>query len=255
MSEAKRWCIAHLLPHGGCDTPSALCTSCPPLAPTDPQATVDNDSPSDSTGPLSSSRLSPGPTTDPQQWAALPLSPADEEQKTGILSSLPYGSPSTRAWGQAWGHLVQSPAPGECIQIMEEMLLFGPFCLKKKKKKKKPLRRACMKRAKQMSVLIRLSRACLTETTRVFGQKMKRCNHAVRASIPTATEPAPGASRPPQRPRKHNPSAQSRERHTDRTRTSPPGVGCPPRTRETHFPAPRKGKPHLLSEPGDRPGR
>lgn len=139
MSEANRWCIAHLLPHGVCDTRSALCTPCPPLAPTDPQATVNNDSPSDSTGPLSSGRLSPGPTTDPQQRAALPLSLADKEQKTGILSSLPYGSPSTRAWGQAWGHLVQSPAPGECIQIMEEMLLFGPLSLKKKKASKESL--------------------------------------------------------------------------------------------------------------------
>lgn len=119
---------------------------------------IEKDSHSNSTGPLSTCRSSPGPTTDPSNWQLF-LGPGQPRNKTGVLSSLPNSSHSTRAWRQGQGHLIQPPASGKCIQITKETLLFRPFSLKKKKKGGP--RSAHEKRAKQMSVLTRLSEACL----------------------------------------------------------------------------------------------
>lgn len=76
---------------------------------------------------------------------------------------------------------------------------------------------------------------------------MKHRDHAVLLTPPLRNNRSVQASTKTEKAQPDT-GAPSRARHTGKTQTSSPGVESPPRRRETHFLAPGKGKPYLLSE-------
>ena len=76
---------------------------------------------------------------------------------------------------------------------------------------------------------------------------MKHRDHAVLLTLPLRNNRSVQASTKTEKAQPDT-GAPSRARHTGKTQTFSPGVESPPRRRETHFLAPGKGKPYLLSE-------